>query len=153
MVAFFVLSSVLLLQVNSGFALNEPIKIISKSGKDVVLPCKKSHDDDIYLVQWHRKGNFTPIYVWFEQWAPYVDKKYEGRVELSGEASLSLKKVNKEDEGIFECHVLSLDNGETQVNTTKVILKVKDLMPMTTIITKSVPKKGKFHYKKEIVQP
>ena len=83
-------------------------------GRDVILPCNTS-DTPIRAVNWTRSDLVYPDYVLFQRTTlpdpTYQHSSFRGRVQLvdgqlkSGNVSLILKNVSRDDNGTYECRV------------------------------------------------
>ena len=78
----------------------------------MILRCAFDFPDGIrvpYVIQWQKNGVKIPIYIWYDGYPPHIGEGYEGRVGLSGQASLNLSTVNENDQGWYECKVFFLN--------------------------------------------
>ncbi|XP_067143832.1 protein turtle-like isoform X2 [Centruroides vittatus] len=98
-------------------------------GEDVILHCAFKFPEDIpvpYVIQWQKQGIKIPIYIWYDGYPPHAGKGYDGRVSLSGQASLNLSNVQQSDQGWYECKVYFLNRPpDSPKNGTWVNLKVQ----------------------------
>ena len=78
----------------------------------MILRCAFDFPDGVrvpYVIQWQKNGIKIPIYIWYDGYPPHIGEGYEGRVGLSGQASLNLTTVNENDQGWYECKVFFLN--------------------------------------------
>lgn len=80
---------------------------------DCVLPCESTYHDDI---RWYKAGNEHPVHIFSTNnvdHQDYQDAAFRGRTSLfvdqisQGNASLLLKMIRVEDEGIYTCYTSS----------------------------------------------
>lgn len=91
---------------------DESERISANLGENVILPCAFDFPDTVavpYVIQWQKNGVKIPIYIWYDGYPPHIGEGYEGRVSLSGEASLNLTNVRESDQGWYECKVYFLN--------------------------------------------
>uniref|UniRef100_A0A8C6UKJ3 Immunoglobulin superfamily, member 9a n=1 Tax=Neogobius melanostomus TaxID=47308 RepID=A0A8C6UKJ3_9GOBI len=72
-----------------------------------------------FVVEWVRQGLDIPVLLNYVPYPPRVHPQYEGRVSLVRVTALRLGPLRLEDQGLYECRVLSLDRttGEMQNGT------------------------------------
>jgi hypothetical protein len=95
-----------------GYIHEEPERVSSNLGENVILHCAFDFPDGItvpYVIQWQKNGVKIPIYIWYDGYPPHTGEGYEGRVSLSGQASLNLTNVRENDQGWYECKVYFLN--------------------------------------------
>ncbi|XP_030258290.1 uncharacterized protein LOC115572404 [Sparus aurata] len=90
------------------------VVIRGEPGQDVILPCNTS-DTPIRAVNWTRSDLVYPDYVLFQRTTrsdpTHQHSSFKGRVQLvdgglnSGNLSLILKNVSRDDNGTYECRV------------------------------------------------
>mgnify|MGYP002649306838 CR=1 FL=1 len=62
-----------------------------------------------YVIQWEKQGVAIPIYIWYDGYKAHQGEGYEGRVSLTGQASLNLSQVRETDQGFYHCLVKFLN--------------------------------------------
>ncbi|CAM1297979.1 IGSF9B (predicted) [Pycnogonum litorale] len=107
--------------------------VIVDQGKNVILPCEIDFPDGIpvpHVIQWKKKGQSIPIYIWYKGYPPHRGKDYLKRVDLAhgeadrvGGASLNLTNVRESDQGWYECNIVYLNHPKPD-NGTWVFLEV-----------------------------
>uniref|UniRef100_A0A3B4BK78 Immunoglobulin superfamily, member 9a n=1 Tax=Periophthalmus magnuspinnatus TaxID=409849 RepID=A0A3B4BK78_9GOBI len=81
--------------------------------------------DSPYVVEWVRQGLDVPVLINYVHHHPRVHPEYEGRVSLVRVTSLRLGPLRLEDQGLYECRVLSLDRATNELqNGTWTLLSV-----------------------------
>ncbi|XP_072309375.1 protein turtle homolog A-like [Eucyclogobius newberryi] len=105
--------------------------VVGKAGTTVELDClfPPSHlapsPDSPYVVEWVRQGLDIPVLINYLRHQPRVNPQYEGRVSLVRVTALRLGPLRLEDQGLYECRVLSLDGAASeQQNGTWTLLSV-----------------------------
>ncbi|XP_076321273.1 protein turtle homolog B-like isoform X2 [Tachypleus tridentatus] len=101
--------------INTGYHQNGSAeKMTALLGEDVVLPCSFEFPESgpvPYIIQWHKQGIKIPIYIWYEGYPPHIGEGYDGRVSLTGQASLNLTNLQDHDQGIYTCIVNFFDRS------------------------------------------
>ncbi|XP_067436522.1 coxsackievirus and adenovirus receptor homolog [Thunnus thynnus] len=105
-----------------------------KPGENVTLQCQSPKDEAIILFEWSRPDLKKDGYVFFlrenRPYENYQHPSFRGRVQLrdpemkDGNVSVTLKKVNINDTGTYECRVSVKSKGHGLMNT--IYLKVID---------------------------
>ncbi|KAL7027214.1 hypothetical protein ACKWTF_005365 [Chironomus riparius] len=89
-------------------------------GESVIFNCHVEFPGDHpvpYVLQWEKKGQETPIYIWYESYPTHSGEGYEGRVSRVspdspfGAASLNLTNIKESDQGWYECKVVFLNRS------------------------------------------
>ncbi|KAG5685106.1 hypothetical protein PVAND_014304 [Polypedilum vanderplanki] len=89
-------------------------------GESVIFNCHVEFPGDHpvpYVLQWEKKGQETPIYIWYESYPTHSGEGYEGRVSRVspdspfGAASLNLTNIRESDQGWYECKVVFLNRS------------------------------------------
>uniref|UniRef100_A0A671V3E0 Ig-like domain-containing protein n=1 Tax=Sparus aurata TaxID=8175 RepID=A0A671V3E0_SPAAU len=117
----------------------EPEVVRVELGQDVILPCDAG-DVTITAVEWTRSDLVAPDYVHFYRDGrsdpTHQHSSFKGRVQLvdgelkNGDASLILKNVSREDNGTYECRVLTAGSRRNKTETISIIeLQVTDSVP------------------------
>ncbi|CAI5660374.1 unnamed protein product [Oreochromis niloticus] len=93
-------------------------------GQDVTLHCQSPRGVNITLLEWSRPEIKTDGYVFFyrnqRSYENYQHERFKGRVELAdpsmknGDVSVTLKNVNINDTGIYECRIRTSDLSSGQ---------------------------------------
>lgn len=106
----------------------DPHRTSANRGENVILRCAFDFPDGFrvpYVIQWEKVGNKIPIYIWYDGYPPHIGEGYEGRVSLTGQASLNLSTVQEDDQGWYECKVFFLNRPPEPIkNGTRVHLEV-----------------------------
>ncbi|XP_076333287.1 protein turtle-like isoform X2 [Tachypleus tridentatus] len=92
-------------------------KVTALLGEDAVLPCSFEFPNGVpvpYIIQWHKKGIKIPIYIWYAGYPPHIGEGYDGRVSLTGQASLNLTNLQEHDQGTYTCIVNFFDRSPDQ---------------------------------------
>ncbi|XP_063916587.1 protein turtle isoform X3 [Zophobas morio] len=96
------------------------IHITAILGESVVFNCHVEFPDGHpvpYVLQWQKKGQDIPIYIWYESYPTHSGEGYEGRVSRVspdspyGAASLNLTNIRESDQGWYECKVVFLNRS------------------------------------------
>ncbi|XP_063222790.1 protein turtle isoform X3 [Bacillus rossius redtenbacheri] len=92
-------------------------------GESVVFNCHVEFPGDHpvpYVLQWEKKGQEIPIYIWYDSYPTHSGEGYEGRVSRVspnspyGLASLNLTNIRESDQGWYECKVVFLNRSPNQ---------------------------------------
>ncbi|XP_039463778.1 myelin-oligodendrocyte glycoprotein-like isoform X2 [Oreochromis aureus] len=93
-------------------------------GQDVTLDCRSPRGVNITLLEWSRPEIKTDGYVFFyrngRSYENYQHERFKGRVELTdpsmknGDVSVTLKNVNINDTGTYECRIRTSDLSSGQ---------------------------------------
>ncbi|KOB73251.1 Protein turtle [Operophtera brumata] len=101
----------------------DAVHITAILGESVVFNCQVDFPEDIpvpYVLQWEKKGQDIPIYIWYESYPTHSGEGYEGRVSRVapdspyGAASLNLTNIRETDQGWYECKVVFLNRSPNQ---------------------------------------
>lgn len=101
----------------------DAVHITAILGESVVFNCQVDFPEDIpvpYVLQWEKKGQDIPIYIWYESYPTHSGEGYEGRVSRVapnspyGAASLNLTNIRESDQGWYECKVVFLNRSPNQ---------------------------------------
>lgn len=95
-----------------GFSGGDPYQASANLDENVVLRCVFDFPEGYrvpYVIQWEKQGIKIPIYIWYDGYPPHVGEGYEGRVSLTGQASLNLSSVKESDQGWYECKIFFLN--------------------------------------------
>lgn len=88
---------------------SEPYRASANLDENVILRCVFDFPDGFrvpYVIQWEKQGIKIPIYIWYDGYPPHIGEGYEGRVGLTGQASLNLSSVRESDQGWYICRVM-----------------------------------------------
>lgn len=94
-------------------------------GESVVFNCPVEFPGDHpvpYVLQWEKKGQDIPIFIWYENYPTHSAEGYEGRVSRVtqdspyGLASLNLTNIKESDQGWYECNVVFLNRPPSSQN-------------------------------------
>ncbi|XP_040573911.1 protein turtle isoform X4 [Lepeophtheirus salmonis] len=97
---------------------NDADHITAIYGDSVVLNCNVDFPDGTpvpYVVQWSRKDQEEPIYMWYANYPEHVSPDYAGRVSRVspksnyGLASLNLTQITERDRGWYNCKVMFIN--------------------------------------------
>ncbi|XP_061590431.1 protein turtle homolog A isoform X2 [Cololabis saira] len=104
-------------------------EVRGKAGGTVNLECVIPPSDPAvasqHVVEWIRQGLDIPVLIKFGSYAPRVHPHYEGRVSLVRVSALRLERLQLDDEGSYECRILSLDRPTDEIwNSTWTVLSV-----------------------------
>ncbi|XP_057674936.1 protein turtle homolog A-like isoform X2 [Corythoichthys intestinalis] len=81
--------------------------------------------ESLHVVEWVRQGLDIPVLIKFGSYPPRVHPQYEGRVSLVGITTLKLEGLQLDDQGPYECRILSLDKPTAESrNGTWIMLSV-----------------------------
>ncbi|KAJ6646554.1 Protein turtle like B [Pseudolycoriella hygida] len=98
----------------------DAIHITAILGESVVFNCHVEFPSDNpvpFVLQWEKKGQEIPIYIWYENYPTHSGEGYEGRVSRVstdsqfGAASLNLTNIRETDQGWYECKVVFLNRS------------------------------------------
>ncbi|XP_074545798.1 protein turtle homolog B [Halichoeres trimaculatus] len=79
----------------------------------------------LHVVEWVRQGLDIPVLIKFGSYAPRVHPQYEGRVSLVRITALRLEGLQLDDQGLYECRILLLDEPPDELqNGTWTLLSV-----------------------------
>ncbi|VVC89955.1 unnamed protein product [Leptidea sinapis] len=101
----------------------DAVHITAILGESVVFNCQVDFPEEIpvpYVLQWEKKGQDIPIYIWYESYPTHSGEGYEGRVSRVapdspyGAASLNLTNIRESDQGWYECKVVFLNRSPNQ---------------------------------------
>ncbi|XP_058454124.1 protein turtle-like isoform X2 [Malaya genurostris] len=101
----------------------DAVHITAILGESVVFNCHVEFPGDHpvpYVLQWEKKGQEIPIYIWYESYPTHSGEGYEGRVSRAspdssfGAASLNLTNIRETDQGWYECKVVFLNRPPKQ---------------------------------------
>ncbi|XP_070706257.1 protein turtle homolog A [Pempheris klunzingeri] len=86
----------------------------------------------LHVVEWVRQGLDIPVLIKFGSYAPRVHPLYEGRVSLVRITALRLQDLQLDDQGMYECRILLLDEPTDELqNGTWTLLSVTALPTFT----------------------
>ncbi|XP_044593030.1 protein turtle-like isoform X3 [Cotesia glomerata] len=118
LVGTFLLGVVLL--ITPGLCHQDAVHITAILGESVVFNCHVEFPGEHpvpYVLQWEKKGQEIPIYIWYESYPTHSGEGYEGRVSRVspnspyGSASLNLTNIQENDQGWYECKVVFLNRS------------------------------------------
>lgn len=98
----------------------DAVHITAILGESVVFNCQVDFPADHpvpYVLQWEKKGEEIPIYIWYDSYPTHSGEGYEGRVSRVspdspyGLASLNLTNIKESDQGWYECKVVFLNRS------------------------------------------
>ncbi|XP_014247485.1 protein turtle [Cimex lectularius] len=98
----------------------DAVHITAILGESVVFNCPVDFPQDHpvpYVLQWEKKGEEIPIYIWYDSYPTHSGEGYEGRVSRVsqdspyGLASLNLTNIRESDQGWYECKVVFLNRS------------------------------------------
>lgn len=101
----------------------DAVHITAILGESVVFNCHVEFPEGHpvpYVLQWEKKGQDIPIYIWYESYPTHSGEGYEGRVSRVspdspyGAASLNLTNIRESDQGWYECKVVFLNRSPNQ---------------------------------------
>ncbi|TDH01843.1 hypothetical protein EPR50_G00167080 [Perca flavescens] len=91
-------------------------EVLGKVGGLVELECSFPPSEpaavssaSLHVVEWVRQGLDIPVLIKFGSYAPRLHPQYEGRVSLVRITDLKLGDLQLDDQGLYECRVLLLD--------------------------------------------
>ncbi|CAL1677898.1 unnamed protein product [Lasius platythorax] len=108
------------LLVTPGLCQQDAVHITAILGESVVFNCHVEFPGEHpvpYVLQWEKKGQETPIYIWYESYPTHSGEGYEGRVSRVsenspyGQASLNLTNIRESDQGWYKCKVVFLNRS------------------------------------------
>ncbi|XP_063990068.1 protein turtle isoform X2 [Diachasmimorpha longicaudata] len=108
------------LLVTPGLCHQDAVHITAILGESVVFNCHVEFPGEHpvpYVLQWEKKGQEIPIYIWYESYPTHSGEGYEGRVSRVspnspyGSASLNLTNIRESDQGWYECKVVFLNRS------------------------------------------
>ncbi|XP_052376028.1 LOW QUALITY PROTEIN: protein turtle homolog A-like [Oncorhynchus keta] len=105
-------------------------EVRAKEGGVVEMECRLPPTDtgasvSLHVVEWVRQGFEIPVLIKFGVYAPRVHPNYEGRVSLVRNTVLRVKGLLVEDQGLYECRILLLDQTTDEThNGTWTLLSV-----------------------------
>ncbi|XP_031622823.1 protein turtle isoform X2 [Contarinia nasturtii] len=118
-----VLTTISYSNANSLPGQQDAIHITAILGESVIFNCHVEFPGDHpvpYVLQWEKKGQEIPIYIWYENYPTHSGEGYEGRVSRVssdspfGAASLNLTNIRESDQGWYECKVVFLNRSPNQ---------------------------------------
>ncbi|XP_033174767.1 protein turtle isoform X3 [Bombus impatiens] len=110
----------IVLFVTPGLCHQDAVHITAILGESVVFNCHVEFPGEHpvpYVLQWEKKGQEIPIYIWYESYPTHSGEGYEGRVSRVspnspyGVASLNLTDIRESDQGWYECKVVFLNRS------------------------------------------
>ncbi|XP_076226993.1 protein turtle isoform X2 [Nomia melanderi] len=110
----------IVLFVTPGLCHQDAVHITAILGESVVFNCHVEFPGEHpvpYVLQWEKKGQEIPIYIWYESYPTHSGEGYEGRVSKVspnspyGVASLNLTDIRESDQGWYECKVVFLNRS------------------------------------------
>ncbi|KAK2581283.1 hypothetical protein KPH14_008071 [Odynerus spinipes] len=110
----------IVLLVTPGLCHQDAVHITAILGESVVFNCHVEFPGEHpvpYVLQWEKKGQEVPIYIWYESYPTHSGVGYEGRVSRVspnsnyGMASLNLTNIRESDQGWYECKVVFLNRS------------------------------------------
>ncbi|XP_030745783.1 protein turtle isoform X3 [Sitophilus oryzae] len=105
---------------SNGGGYQDAVHITAILGESVVFNCHVEFPEGHpvpYVLQWEKKGQDIPIYIWYESYPTHSGEGYEGRVSRVSEdspygaASLNLTNIRESDQGWYECKVVFLNRS------------------------------------------
>ncbi|XP_049825329.1 protein turtle isoform X3 [Aethina tumida] len=109
--------------LQTGFCYQDAVHITAILGESVVFNCHVEFPEGHpvpYVLQWEKKGQDIPIFIWYESYPTHSGEGYEGRVSRVspdspyGSASLNLTNIRESDQGWYECKVVFLNRSPNQ---------------------------------------
>lgn len=88
-----------------------------KQGGSVLLNCplgpptEDASSAPLHVVEWVRRDYDTPILIKFGAYALRLHPRYEGRASLAKGTALRVKDLVLEDEGWYQCRIMTLDKS------------------------------------------
>ncbi|XP_017271007.1 junctional adhesion molecule-like [Kryptolebias marmoratus] len=142
------LISITLLPVSEARKLNVPPGVTGSLGDNVTLPCQIQSQEEtkITQIQWdftQPEGNKNSIIVFNIQYGISIhESPLKGRVNIS-EQSLTITDVEKTDEGLYTCSIVSFPGGALEGTTKLTVVEQnpkeeKNHMPLSAEITAAV---------------
>ncbi|XP_017798277.1 PREDICTED: protein turtle-like [Habropoda laboriosa] len=110
----------IVLFVTPGLCHQDAVHITAILGESVIFNCHVEFPGEHpvpYVLQWEKKGQEIPIYIWYESYPTHSGEGYEGRVSRVspnspyGVASLNLTDIRESDQGWYECKVVFLNRS------------------------------------------
>ncbi|CAL7934635.1 unnamed protein product [Xylocopa violacea] len=110
----------IMLFITPGLCHQDAVHITAILGESVVFNCHVEFPGEHpvpYVLQWEKKGQEIPIYIWYESYPTHSGEGYEGRVSRVspnspyGVASLNLTDIRESDQGWYECKVVFLNRS------------------------------------------
>nr|XP_034187580.1 protein turtle-like isoform X3 [Osmia lignaria] len=110
----------IVLFVTPGLCHQDAVHITAILGESVVFNCHVEFPGEHpvpYVLQWEKKGQEIPIYIWYESYPTHSGEGYEGRVSRVspnspyGVASLNLTDIRESDQGWYECKIVFLNRS------------------------------------------
>ncbi|XP_015173478.1 PREDICTED: protein turtle-like isoform X4 [Polistes dominula] len=110
----------IVLLATPGLCHQDAVHITAILGESVVFNCHVEFPGEHpvpYVLQWEKKGQEIPIYIWYETYPTHSGEGYEGRVSRVspnsnyGMASLNLTNIRESDQGWYECKVVFLNRS------------------------------------------
>nr|CAH7765601.1 unnamed protein product [Callosobruchus chinensis] len=118
-----VIFTLFLLHTACSDSIQDAVHITAILGESVVFNCHVEFPEGHpvpYVLQWEKKGQEIPIYIWYESYPTHSAEGYEGRVSRVspdspyGAASLNLTNIRESDQGWYECKVVFLNRLPNQ---------------------------------------
>ncbi|XP_034565915.1 protein turtle homolog A [Notolabrus celidotus] len=108
------------------------LEVLGKAGGVVELECSFPPSGpaalslaSLHVVEWVRQGLDIPVLMKFGSHMPRVHPQYEGRVSLLRITALRLEGLQLDDQGLYECRILLLDEPTDELqNGTWTLLSV-----------------------------
>uniref|UniRef100_A0A8D8UYH0 Protein turtle n=1 Tax=Cacopsylla melanoneura TaxID=428564 RepID=A0A8D8UYH0_9HEMI len=100
--------------------INNAVHITALLGESVVFNCGVDFPGDTpvpYVLQWEKKGQDIPVYIWYDSYPTHEAEEYKGRISRVsfdspfGMASLNLTNIREADQGWYECKVVFLNRS------------------------------------------
>ncbi|XP_046141128.1 protein turtle isoform X3 [Osmia bicornis bicornis] len=110
----------IVLFITPGLCHQDAVHITAILGESVVFNCHVEFPGEHpvpYVLQWEKKGQEIPIYIWYESYPTHSGEGYEGRVSRVspnspyGVASLNLTDIRESDQGWYECKIVFLNRS------------------------------------------
>ncbi|XP_047228559.1 protein turtle homolog A isoform X3 [Girardinichthys multiradiatus] len=99
-------------------------EVRGKVGDSVDLDCsflpsgpQSGSSASLHVVEWVRQGLDIPVLIKFGSYAPRVHPNFEGRVSLVSTTTLRLERLQLDDQGLYNCRILLLDNPADEVQS------------------------------------
>lgn len=114
---------IVLVSIPTKFCTDDAVQITAILGESVVFNCDVEFPGDHqvpYVLQWEKKGEEIPIYIWYDSYPTHSSSNYEGRVSRVvsdapyGAASLNLTNIRESDQGWYECNIVFLNRSPNQ---------------------------------------
>ncbi|GAV09247.1 hypothetical protein RvY_18819 [Ramazzottius varieornatus] len=102
----------------AGVGGGEGAQVVALAEQDGILPCDLLYPGGRpvpHIIEWSKRGHDVPIFILYQGYPPHIGQGYQHRLSIatphltSQRASLLIKKVQRQDEGWYECKVQLLN--------------------------------------------